>query len=425
MDPVSAFVFAAVVATVWVSDWTKDFRDALSGNGLPRHERRMQRRAQEHELRRLRLEQRHAERLAGVGPTIAEAIASRIRNPGPRKTRDDFGPLRGWWFDLAEDTARRLTEERRARYERAAAGEGEARRIWEWTRRQAEAWKARNKNRRDRHSDRDGGPSERWESERTDRKPGSPGGDSNAPGTCPGCGNATREFGLCFDCETSRGRDRPDPFPDRHSDRSGRELPELEPSRVGGDRMPCPDCQGAGCVTCGHDGQVPTWLADPGVTGAAARHWGRSTDSENPPGTTPTATGRIPEPPEVTPVDQSNIDQGATMTQPALAAQGVSLAEAGADMTAANATLFADAAAAFIRRADLAFEEAITDLEVNKKVNGPAINYFRQAQADMESALRNITAGGRVTADHATKADEYRDYQTATGSGDVKTYAEL
>lgn len=39
--------------------------------------------------------------------------------------------------------------------------------------------------------------------------------------------------------------------------------------------MSCPDCAGNGCATCGQDGQVPTWLADPDVTGEdTARSWG-------------------------------------------------------------------------------------------------------------------------------------------------------
>ena len=34
--------------------------------------------------------------------------------------------------------------------------------------------------------------------------------------------------------------------------------------------MGCPDCQGAGCATCGRDGTVPAWLADPEVIGEHA-----------------------------------------------------------------------------------------------------------------------------------------------------------
>ena len=34
--------------------------------------------------------------------------------------------------------------------------------------------------------------------------------------------------------------------------------------------MGCPDCRGAGCATCGRDGTVPAWLADPEVMGEHA-----------------------------------------------------------------------------------------------------------------------------------------------------------
>jgi len=45
--------------------------------------------------------------------------------------------------------------------------------------------------------------------------------------------------------------------------------------------MECPDCTGCGCGTCGGDGQVPDWLADPNVnTPEAAATW--VTDSGKP-----------------------------------------------------------------------------------------------------------------------------------------------
>lgn len=38
--------------------------------------------------------------------------------------------------------------------------------------------------------------------------------------------------------------------------------------------MQCPNCPGTDCVTCGGDGTVPDWLADPAVTGPdAASTW--------------------------------------------------------------------------------------------------------------------------------------------------------
>ena len=38
--------------------------------------------------------------------------------------------------------------------------------------------------------------------------------------------------------------------------------------------MTCPDCNGNGCSTCGGDGTVPDWLADPNVNGEeAAKSW--------------------------------------------------------------------------------------------------------------------------------------------------------
>lgn len=248
MDPVSAFVFAAIVATVWTADWAKDFRDALSGNGLPRHERRMQERAQEHELRTLRLQQRHAERLAGRGgPTVAEAVAGRISNPRPRKARDDMGPVRGWWWDLCADRAEQLTRERRARDERRANGE----QMWqklrdraaERARRAAQQW-------RDRHQPQD--PHRQWwDSERiTDPPPARPATDQpdpGAPDTTP------------VDAEVV---DEPQPSSPRR--------PELEPG------------------------------------------WPEPPSPENPPGTADAVTGRIPEPLGSTPADHTTSTQGDT-----------------------------------------------------------------------------------------------------------------
>lgn len=37
--------------------------------------------------------------------------------------------------------------------------------------------------------------------------------------------------------------------------------------------MTCSDCNGNGCTTCGGDGTVPDWLADPKITGDAAKTW--------------------------------------------------------------------------------------------------------------------------------------------------------
>ena len=67
----------------------------------------------------------------------------------------------------------------------------------------------------------------------------------------------------------------------------------------------------------------------------------------------------------------------------------------------------------------------MADLASSKQVSGPALASFQQAEAALEEALQHTVAGGRVTADHAARADEYRDYQAITGSGDAKSYAEL
>jgi hypothetical protein len=38
--------------------------------------------------------------------------------------------------------------------------------------------------------------------------------------------------------------------------------------------MQCPNCSGQGCGTCGNEGTVPDWLADPNVNGSdAASTW--------------------------------------------------------------------------------------------------------------------------------------------------------
>lgn len=178
MDPLSAFLFAAVVATVWTADWAKDFRDAVSGNGLPRHQRRMQQRQHDHDLRKMRLQHQHAERKAGVGgPRFGEAVAERIRR-GP-KSRDQMHGPRAWWFDLCADRAEEMTRQRREREQRRANGEQEwqkaARGFRDWYRRTGERagerWQERN-------TPRD--PHRQWaDATRTDR----PSADQPDPGT--------------------------------------------------------------------------------------------------------------------------------------------------------------------------------------------------------------------------------------------------
>lgn len=41
------------------------------------------------------------------------------------------------------------------------------------------------------------------------------------------------------------------------------------------ERVGCPDCRGDGCRTCGGDGEVPAWLADPAINPHASdwRSW--------------------------------------------------------------------------------------------------------------------------------------------------------
>jgi hypothetical protein len=38
------------------------------------------------------------------------------------------------------------------------------------------------------------------------------------------------------------------------------------------EQMTCPSCRGEGCRTCGREGKVPAWLADPAVN-EKARAW--------------------------------------------------------------------------------------------------------------------------------------------------------
>lgn len=135
MDPVGAFLIALLVFVGGVNDWFADLRDRVHGDGRPRHERRMQQRAQEHELRKQAQEHWHAQRLAGAaGPTISEALADRIRR-GPT-ARDQMGPARGWWHDACSDRLSEMTRQRREREARAAAGE-------QWWQKQAEAARRR------------------------------------------------------------------------------------------------------------------------------------------------------------------------------------------------------------------------------------------------------------------------------------------
>ena len=186
MDPLTALFFAVLVATGWVSEWGQDVRDAIRGRGMPNHERRTQAREYAHAERMATAQHahdrlmateahRHEQRMAGVGgPTIGEAVAERIRTRGPRKTRDEFGPVRGWWYDLCADRAEQLTQQRRARRERTAAGE----QWWQKARDQAfNAAEWAGQRWRERHADRD--PHRRWaDSERTDwPDPGAPDAD--------------------------------------------------------------------------------------------------------------------------------------------------------------------------------------------------------------------------------------------------------
>lgn len=443
-------LFCLMVAWLFVKDTAVDGWAMAKGQKPPRHTERMARRQQEHERRLAAMKHRSAERVAGVGgPTVREAFAERLRK-GP-KSRDDMHGPRAWWFDLCADRAEEMTRERRARKERQARGEEPYQRagrwLHDWYRRTGERAEQRW---RDRNQPRD--PHRRWDDEevidadwwdsppggdqsrRPDpRAPGRPGPESAPePGggetmSCRGCGRPTADLsGRCHDC-TAR---RPDG-------------PQL-----------CTSCGryrawGVGiCAICRNAQTPPDHTADPPPPAPPRRAhthgpyqfppppssypWERwspgpaPANPDDPPATVRAVAERIPEPPDGRPVEP--INQGAlTMSQPvpAQGANGVALAEASADMTAANATAFAGTAARILRMTVQAYEEAIADLASNKKVSGPALVAFQQAASDLESAVLNTEAGGRVTAEHEVKADEYRDYQATTGSGDAKTYAEL
>ena len=464
MDPIGALLLAVIAASMWVSDWGADVRDSVRGHGMPRHERRTQQRAQDHERRMAAQAQRHAERLAGMrGPTFLEALTSRIRHPRPRKTRDEFGPVRGWWWDLCEDTAVRLTEERHARHERTKAGEQAWQRAWDWASRRAEqAWRDRAGRRARVDEPGQEQPRRRWvDSERVDRPDPDPGwADASTveaevadqqPTSQPATSQLSAstphtEWGVIWiddhdqvqvlprsrseaqrtvatspqDYELARrehgadwlvaatGRSIMDVTPPAGGDEQRLRVVRTRDvtQRVARDAVEAMDAAEALLRRCGNcDGHgVTRGLDDPDRTFPCRVCGGDGRNHEH---------------------DTSG---GAAMSHPAPTAQaaaGVALNEASANMTASNATHFAAVGAQLLQAAASAYSEAVADLASSKQVSGPALASFQQAEAALEEALRHTVAGGRVTADHAARADEYRDYQAITGSGDAKSYAEL
>lgn len=431
MDPIGALLLAVIAASMWVSDWGADVADSVRGRGMPRHEQRTQQRAQDHERRTAAQAQRHAERMAGVrGPTILEAVVSRIRHPHPRRTREEFGPVRGWWWDLCEDTARRLTEERRARHERTKAGRQAWQRAWDWAARRAEqAWSDGAQRRGQVDEPGPQQPRRRWvDAERADQP--DPDLDPDPDPDRADAGTVDAEAADQQPTVTQRPTARPVP------------QQQLSPGTT-------PHAEWGVIWVDDHD-QVqvaPRSRAEAARTAATspddyelayrehAADWrvaatGRPIMDVTPPTGGDEQRLRVVRTRDVT--DGHNHEQdttrGAAMSHPAPTARtaaGVALNEAGANMTASNATHFSTVGAALLQATVAAYSEAVADLASSKRVTGAALVSFQQAEAALEEALRHTEAGGRVTADHEARADEYRDYQVVTGSGDAKSYAEL
>lgn len=213
MDPLLGPLLIAVFVFIGgVNDWFADFADWLHGDGRPRHERKVQRRAQEQELRRLAMEHRHAERIAGVGgPTISEALAERIRR-GPT-ARDQMGPVRGWWHDAATDRLEEMTRQRREREARTTAGEQLWQKLAAAARRRAEKyWDDSQTRREEKRRKRDIPDAEWWEDEPRGDDPADPDPEQgeqpdqdrtrSGPALCTrGCGrSADPGLPTCFQC---------------------------------------------------------------------------------------------------------------------------------------------------------------------------------------------------------------------------------